>query len=1371
MPFTLEYIEELKKLFVHLHNHSEYSNIRLLDSTNKLKDMVLYVNSLGQTAMAITEHEALCSHLKLLNIVEKLKEEGKINKEFKAILGNEIYLVDEEEMNREREELGYTTFFHFILLAKDNIGHEQLRKLSSTAWKRLFNYKGMERVPTYYNDFDEIIGEDKGHLIASTACLGGKLAKLVSALIIEEDKEKQEELRDKIDDFINWCVNMFGKDDFYIELQPSFMNEEIEENQQRAYNKMAITIAKAYGLKWIITTDAHYRSEADREIHKAFLTSDEDGNGNREVDAFYSTTRFFKVEELFEYMNYLEKEDIAEAILNTNEIRNKIVGYDFSHKQIIPLTPLPDENTWDIDEDLYKQAKKYPNVKSMIESNEIHDRYLMNMSLNGFKDRIKDDAYEESLERMNVECEQILGISDVRKQPISGYFTTMKKNIDLIWEEAQAFVMAGRGSAGGYIINDLIGITQVNPLTQGVELPYFRFIHKSKAEMPDIDIDVPSHKKNLVFQKLKDYYNSINGDIIRVCTFGTETSKSAIQTTCRGLKINSDVGMYLSSLIPIDRGKVWSVHDCYYGNEETDRKAVTEFKNIVDEYNERNLLEVVLGIEGLINRRSSHPCGSLIVNQEFTKHNAIMRGASGELISQFDLSDSESMGGIKYDLLCTKVCSMIQLTMEMLLKNNKIEWQGTLRDTYNKYLHPDFIDKTSKPLWDKLNNGELLSAFQFEGGVGEQAIKLIQPENMIEAVNGNNLMRLMSEEGKEQPLNMFVRYKNNIKEWYDDMKTFGLNENEVVICKKLLSEDFGVCNTQEKMMLISMDDEVSAFDVPTSNILRKGVSKKKGELYEKAHNLFYQKGRENGCRDILLDYLWNVQIAMQKGYGFSVIHGVEYTYILIQQLNLIEYYPSVYWNTAVLLVESGAIELESAEEQEVKGKEKTTNYGEVAKAIGKLQSKNVKISLPYINKAEQGFVPNEKDNEIIFGLKGIMTINNETSQLIMENRPFISISDFHKRMVLVKREKTLMTGKKQMKSLVTESQTITLIKAGAFDEVENKPREVILEEYIRRLHPSKNKLNSKDIGKISEFGLLPVEYKEAMRYYNFRQYLMTFKKIKDEDSKTISWYKIQCINEIDTDYTVQFFLEYFSNDMQENRDYKYDENGVLWIALGTSRKGSFDSIYMERIQILTDWLLTKDCKDTYNKVIFENVKRENMSGNISSWEMEAMNFYYNQHELINVNKELYDVVDFNSLTEEPATIGFTHYKGLQYPKFELHRIIGTVLDRDKNKHTISLLTPTGVVSVKFYAGQFGFYDRTISKENGFDTKGKIKKVVMEDGWFKRGQLLMITGFRRGDIFKPKRYKNSVYQHSVSKITEVKDDGMLVLQSERVQIVD
>ena len=889
----------------------------------------------------------------------------------------------------------------------------------------------------------------------------------------------------------------------------------------------------------------------------------------------------------------------------------------------------------------------------------------------------------------------------------------------------------------------------------------------------DIDIDVSSHKKDVVFQKIQNYYNSIGGDIVRVSTFGTETSKSAIQTAFRGLHINNDVALYLSSLIPVERGKVWSIYDCFYGNEEKNRKPITEFRNMISEYTDKNLLNVALGIEGLINKRSSHPCGVIIVNEEFTKHNSIMKSPSGELISAYELHDSEFCGNLKYDFLNTKTCSMIQLTLEMLVKNNKIEWKGSLRKTYDKYLHPDVIDTKSIEMWNILNNGELMSAFQFDSPVGEKAVKMIKPTNLLEATDANNLMRLMGEDGKEQPLDMYVRYKSNINEWYKDMKDFKLTEKEIKIIEKHLLKNYGVCSTQEGMMILSMDKDIANFNVVESNVLRKGVAKKVGDVFEKAHKLLYEKGQQLNTSKNLLDYIWNVQIAMQRGYGFSLLHGIEYTYILIQQLNLVYYYPPIYWNTAVLMVESGAVDRETCEDSDIEAKERTTNYGEIAKAIGKLQAKDINISLPYINKAEQGFLPNEENNEIIFGFKGIMKINNETAQTIMQNRPYVNLKDFHDRLVLVKKEVILKTDKTQMRSLVAEGQTIMLIKAGAFDKIENKPREQILEDYLRLLNPSKQKLNSKDIGKIAEMGIIPSKLKDEMKFYNFREYLMSMKKVQDEQSKTIIWFKIHDeYNEDDTDHANNFFMEHFANEMEENRDYKYDDEGYLLVALGTSRKGSFESVYKNKIAQLSKWINTEECKETYVSNIFENIKNESMKGTISSWEMESMNYYYHQHELADINKKKYGIVDFYSLPEDPVVIGFTKYKGLQYPKFQLDRIVGTVLDRDKNKHSVTILTPNGVVVLKFYGGQFSFYDKTISKDIGeADETGKVKKVILENGWFQRGNLIMVTGFRRGDIFKPKRYKNSIYQHALSKIIEIRGDNELILQNDRVQLVE
>lgn len=895
----------------------------------------------------------------------------------------------------------------------------------------------------------------------------------------------------------------------------------------------------------------------------------------------------------------------------------------------------------------------------------------------------------------------------------------------------------------------------------------------------DIDIDIPSHKRDRVFDSLSAYYESIGGNITRVCTFGTETAKSTILTAARGLKINNDVGLYLSSLIPVERGKVWDIEDCYYGNEAKGRKPIADFVNTVDEYKDLKLLQVALGIQGLINKRSSHACGVIITNEPLENKNVLMRTPSGEKVTQFDLGDSEYVGNMKYDLLNTKTCAMIQVTLEMLVDNGLIGWQGSLRKTYNKYLHPSVIDRHSSELWELLNSGKLISAFQFDSNVGEQAIKLIKPTSLLEATNANNLMRLMADDKEKQPLELYVYYKEDINRWYKDMKKYGLTDKEIEIMKRHLLKDYGVCSTQEGMMLMTMDKEIAGFDVVESNIARKGVAKKIGDAYEKAHKMLFDKGRELGTSDKMLCYVWDEQIAMQRGYGFSLLHGIEYTYILIQQLNLIYYYPPIFWNTGVLLVESGALEQDATQNEDIedlekissqqqkKKKEKTTNYGVIAKAIGNMQYQGVKIVLPDINRADLQFKPDLEKNEIIFGLKGVIKINNEISRLIMENRPFKKLDDFYKRMVLTKREYTTSTGKVQNKSLVSVAQTIMLIKAGAFDIIENKPRELILEDFLLKINPPKTNINGKSIEKIIEMGIVPPQFKNEVKLYRFRNYINKNKKQHDQTTASIKWHSLHSGREKVYEHALKMFEDYFMYDMEEGRDYTIDENGIMWIAMGTNRKGSFNYIYKEHMKPFEEWLKTSECLDYYNQIIFNNVKRETMWGNISSWEMESVNFYYHDHELANIDKAKYSISDFNELPEEPEIVGFTKYKGRNYPKFKLTRIVGTVLDRDKTRHSITVLTPTAVVQVKFYSGQFAFYDRQISVISE-DEKGKESKSVLEESWFKRGNKILITGFRRGDQFKPKRYKNSIFPHSIQLITEVVDSD-LILQSERVGV--
>ena len=211
--------------------------------------------------------------------------------------------------------------------------------------------------------------------------------------------------------------------------------------------------------------------------------------------------------------------------------------------------------------------------------------------------------------------------------------------------------------------------------------------------------------------------------------------------------------------------------------------------------------------------------------------------------------------------------------------------------------------------------------------------------------------------------------------------------------------------------------------------------------------------------------------------------------------------------------------------------------------------------------------------------------------------------------------------------------------------------------------------------------------------------------------------------------------------------------------------------YMKvKLNPLKQWLNSQDCLDRYNEITRKQHWENNAKGSISKWEMDSLSFYYHEHELSNVDNEKYEIVPFNEIKDsndytpnEIAEFNFSMYKEKKYPQYPLSRIVGTVLDKDKVRHTISLLTPTGVVIVKYYSGNFSHYDKQISiNVNG-------KKETVEKSWFTRGNLLSVVGYRKGDQFKPKKYRGSGYAHTTMLIEDVREDRSLELKTDRTRI--
>ena len=1289
-------------MFFSVHNHTEYSNLRMRDSINKIEDLMDRANELGYCGMALTDHEALSGAVRGVSHYYKKYADT----DFKLALGNEIYLVDDIEYMKENGG----KYNHFILLAKNEKGWEQIRKLSSQAWSNYF-VKGVERVPLEKEQLKRIIGSDKGHLVATTACLGGEFGQLVCEYIASGMLNI--ETKRNIHEFLTWCVSTFGKDNFYIELAPSLDEEQI------VFNKMAIKIANGYGLKYILATDSHYLKKEDRKIHSAFINAGDMADNER--DSFYLYSYMQTMEEIRKYSSAsMSEEEIKTAIENTRDIYDKIEMYDIRRPTKIPQMNIPKHEVKHIFE---KQYDEYEYIKKFAYSPYEQDTYHLYLIEKGFIKK-KQKKYSRNLEAINTELKTLWEMSEKLGQRLSSYLNLMTDVVDSIWHHS--YLGVGRGSAGGWYGSYLIDLVHINPLKYN--LKHWRFLNIEKVSFPDIDVDLAPSKRPKVIEELKLKNGEKN--VIQTATFKTEGSKSAVQTVARGLGINNDEASAIASLIKSERGQQWSLSDCLYGNEKEERKPITEFKNLVNQY--EGLEEAILKVEGLISGRSIHASAVYLFKEEggyLDNGLSMMRSGNGTPITCFSMYDVDAVGGMKIDLLVTDAMDKLMKTVELLEEDGLVEKGLSLKEQYDKYLHPDILEYDDQEMWSKLHSGEILDVFQFQTDLAIQALKKTKPINITEMAQVNTLMRLSSEDG-EQPMDTFVRFKADISQWYKEMVEFGLSEEEIKIMEEHLLELKGVCDTQEALMTISMDKRISAFTMSQADGLRKILAKKLTKEIAGARENFIEQGLSIGTREVFLRYVWDVQFKRLMKYSFNLAHTTSYSAVGLQELNLYHKYNPIYWNTSVLICNSGSVD----EEQDG-----NTNYGKVATAIGNVMRRGVTVALPNINNAGYTFSPDVMNNRIYYGLFAISGINQEIAHYIINNRPYSSLNDFI--------EKT--------QDVLKNTHYLALIKAGAFDELEGKSRIEIMRNYLDKSVDKVTQIDGRHVIKMLNNKLTPYYNTLQARFLKFRNYIFSQKfEIETEyTTKNKKFYQLDHISEV-------FFEEYFTEYCTEGRQYFYNDNGLV------VNKNTFDTVFKKVAKDIVEWTRTEEALEMYNKMLVDEELKSKYSS-IAQWEIESLNYYYSGHIMDNCELENHGIEDFFDLSETPRVKEVKKSKkGFEYNIYNSYRIAGTVVHKDKNKHVVYLLTPTGVVPVKYRDGVFSHYDKQIS-----EVQPDGKKKVLSKSWFGRHTHLMIEGYRRDDQFIPYVDKSTGAKHTTMRVVEIKKDREypLTMEYERPRV--
>ena len=819
-----------------LHNHTQFSNLRLRDCIIKENLLIDYAIELGHKVVAITDHETISSWVKVEKYYNKIKKD---HPDFKVIRGNEIYLC-RDGLNAENFNKEVDRYYHFILLAKDRIGAKQIMEISTRAWYRSYMAKGMRRVPTYYQDLIDIIGADPGHVVLSTACLGGALPTQI--------------LRGTSDDkLIRWIEQMqllAGKENFYLEMQPS------NNKEQFIVNNKLLQLSKLTGAKYIITTDSHYLKKEDRKIHKAYLNAQ---NGDREVDDFYATTYMMSDEELRSFFPYFSEEEVEEGYKAIEKIAE--MCEDFSLQKSLHIPNL----LWRELKNYPRNYKEYfslmPTLEKFYNSSYKSDRYLVDAIIDGIHNHPTLQT-PEGYAALEDNLQRTWESSEVNKARWSAYYLNLQRNIDECWA-AGTIVGPARGSGGGFELLYCLDVIQMDALRETTKCFPWRFLNPKRESVLDIDTDIEGGRRAQVLTHFRKVYGEDR--VANVATFRTETTKSAILTAARGLGIDIDVAQYIAGLVPADRGKIRSLSQCFYGDEEQGWPPVKQFViEMTDNYPE--LWEVAQKIENLVCGSGLHAGGVIFVDEPFTESTALMRAPDGTICTQFDLHDAEDVSLIKIDLLSVEAMDKIHNCLDLLCDYGYIERKATLRETYESAIGLYNLERSAPEMWSMVQNHKVMSLFQMEKASGITGIALTHPKSVDELAVLNSVIRLMApEKGAEQPLDTWARYRMDINEWYREMRQYGLNEEQIEWLSNNNAITNGICECQEGMMSLLQDERLGGNDLSFADKCRKAIAKKQGKLFDECEQEYFKNAEDKHCEMNLVHYVWDVLFRVQRG--------------------------------------------------------------------------------------------------------------------------------------------------------------------------------------------------------------------------------------------------------------------------------------------------------------------------------------------------------------------------------------------------------------------------------------------------------------------------------------------------------------------------
>jgi DNA polymerase-3 subunit alpha len=819
--------EELKHAtFVHLHNHTQFS---VLQSTINIPGLIAAAAADQMPAVAMTDHANMMGAFHFVNQVlnhnkgvearnKAAEEKGETPSEkiLTPIVGCEFFVCD-NHLDKSRKDNGYQV----VLLAKNKRGYHNLAKMSSTAYTKGFYY-----VPRIDR---AVIEQYKEDIIVLSGNLYGEIpSKLLNM------GEKQAE------DALIWWKSQFGAD-FYIEIMRHNQDDE------NVVNKTLIALAKKHDVKLVATNNTYYINKKDANAHDILLcVKDAEkqatpiGRGRGYRYGLPNQEYYFKSGDEMKALFA----DLPEAILNIQEVVDKIEIYKLAREVLLPKFDIPQEFL--VAEDEEDGGKRGEN------------KYLRHLTYVGAKKRYGEISPEIE-ERLDFELQTI------EKTGYPGYFLIVQ---DFIREARNLDVSVGpgRGSAAGSVVAYCLWITNIDPIKY--DLLFERFLNPDRVSMPDIDIDFDDEGRGRVMNYVISKYGA--NQVAQIITYGTMAAKSSVKDTARVLDLPLFEADKIAKLIPnLKLAKIFTLDEkTLKGVLRADEyEKVVELKDIADSKSlSAETIQQARVLEGSLRNTGIHACGVIITPDDITNYVPVAMAKDSDLyVTQFDNSVVESAGLLKMDFLGLKTLTLIKDTVKLVRLRTGIQ------------LDPDEFPIDDVKTYELFQRGETIGIFQYESTGMQKYMKELKPTVFGDLIAMNALYR----PGPLEYIPSFVRRKNGEEEIKYDLDA----------CEEYLKETYGITVYQEQVMLLSQ--KLAGFTKGEADVLRKAMGKKQKDVLDKMKPKFVGQAAEKGHSPVTLEKIWKDWEAFAS-YAFNKSHSTCYAWIAYQTAYLKAHYPAEY---------------------------------------------------------------------------------------------------------------------------------------------------------------------------------------------------------------------------------------------------------------------------------------------------------------------------------------------------------------------------------------------------------------------------------------------------------------------------------------------